>query len=93
MDKRKKDVLDVEAKKAKSIHELRKGENIALSMLVKQRKDTEEERKRNRNMEARENATKILKNAKEEERARVERERKRKEDYDNKLNEDFERDK
>lgn len=46
-----------------------------------------------RNSEARDNATRILRNAREEERMRVDREKAKKEAYDNKLMEDFERDK
>ena len=44
-------------------------------------------------MQARETATRILRDAREEEKQRQEREQKKKEDYDRKLEEEFKRDK
>ena len=92
-DKRKKDVLDLETKKAKAIADLRKGESVHRNQQIATRFGADEERKRVRNSEARDNATRILRNAREEERMRVDREKAKKEAYDNKLMEDFERDK
>ena len=66
LEKKKKDVLDTETKKEKAILELRKGENQALTQKVRQRQEEEAERQRQRRQQARETATKILKDARAE---------------------------
>ena len=64
-----------------------------LNQKIKQRQEDEAERQRQRRMQARETATKILKDARKEHDRREELEREKKEEYDRKLEEDFKRDK
>ena len=93
LEKKKKDVMDLDAKKEKALADQRKHENAALNSKVRQREEEDAERKRQRRMQARETATKILKDARAEHELREELERAKKEEYDRKLEEDFKRDK
>lgn len=93
LEKKKKDVMDVDAKKEKALADQRKHENAALNSKVRQREADDAERKRQRRMQARETATKILSDARAEHELREELERAKKEDYDRRLEEDFKRDK
>ena len=74
MDKRKKDVLDHEAKAEQYLLKDRKEKKDYLTSKVKERKEGEDERQRQRRLQARETATKILREARREEELRVERE-------------------
>ena len=93
MDKRKKDVLDHEAKAEQYLLKDRKEKKDYLTSKVKERKEGEDERQRQRRLQARETATKILREARREEELRVEREQMKKAEYDRKLEENFMRDK
>ena len=64
-----------------------------LNQRVSQRKEDEAERQRQRRQQARETATKILKDARAEHDKREQLEREKKEAYDQKLEADFNRDK
>ena len=72
---------------------MRKGEQAILNATIKERKDLETERREERARKAQQTATQILRDAKKEERQRVERENKKKDAYNSKLEEAFERDK
>ena len=92
-EKKKKDLHDKEAKKEKVIANQRKEDNMRLNQKIRTRIEMETERREERARKARETATKILRDAREEERQRVERENKKQADYNAKLEEAFERDK
>ena len=85
--------MDTDAKKEKALADQRKHENATLSSKVRQRQEDDAERQRQRRMQARETATKILKDARAEHDRREQLEREKKEEYDRKLEEDFKRDK
>lgn len=68
IEERKKKVADKESKMEKQITEKRKLETDYLKGQIKDRQEIEAERRRERNMQARETAAKILRDARAEER-------------------------
>lgn len=72
IEERKKKVFDKESKMEKQIAEKRKIESDYLKNQIKTRKEIEAERKRERTMQARETAAKILRDARKEEKQRIE---------------------
>ena len=88
-----KQLHDKELKKEKDIATQRKGQENELKARINERKAMEEERRQQRAQQARETATKILRDARLEAKQREERERKKVADYNAKLEEQFARDK
>lgn len=92
-EKRKKELGDKEAKKQTEIEKLRKGEAALLKSKVRDRIAVEDERRQTRNRQARMTAIKILEDSNAERDELKERLKKKQEEYDKKLNDQFERDK
>lgn len=92
-EKRKKELGDKEAKKQTEIEKLRKGEAALLKSKVRDRIAVEDERRQTRNRQARMTAIKILEDSNAERDELKERLKKKQDEYDKKLNDQFERDK
>lgn len=92
-DKRKKDIADHETKASKTLSEYRKGYYGNIQAGKEDRLKKASDMKLTRNERARETAIKIIKDTRLEAAERVERERVRKETYDQKLMDEFNRDK
>lgn len=92
-EKRKKELGDKEAKKQIEIEKLRKGEAALLKSKVRDRIAVEDERRQTRNRQARMTAIKILEDSNAERDELKERLKKKQDEYDKKLNDQFERDK
>ena len=92
-EKWRKELHDKETQKEKAIAELRKIEEADLNHRVTTRKTKEHERVKLRQHQNRVNTNRILREAREEEKQRVERDKKKTIDYNSKLEEQFKRDK
>lgn len=92
-EKKFKSMCELDAKKLKAINDLKKNESLRLTGLINDRRAAEEERKKQRNDQARLTADNIIRQTKKERRIREQILKERKEAYDNKLLEEFERDK
>lgn len=92
IEERKKKVAEKESKMEKQIAQKRKLETDYLKEQIKGRHEIEAERRRERTMQARETAAKILRDARKEERLRIEMASKKQEEQHRKLEEAFERD-
>ena len=80
-ERKKKELFDREMKKEKDIAEQRKQDYTELKDKVTERRNKEEERRKDRQRKERANTNRILREAREEEKQRVERELKKTQDY------------
>lgn len=69
-EKKFKSMCDLDAKKLKAINDLKKNESLRLTGIINDRRAAEEERKKQRNEQARQTADNIIRQTKKERRVR-----------------------